>query len=127
RQELEVHDEKSLDKALAWRDERGGALFWITANAETYPQLGIRVSGDFADIHYFPREGHPGFRCLGGEGLPKNGFTKLVYEGCDPASGEDEPNEFVVPFKTARTVAKDFFRTKRMSKAEKWFDLCAPE
>jgi hypothetical protein len=124
RKELKVRDNKSLDKALAWRDKKGGAMFWMRPAAETmYPQLGIRVSGDLADIHYFPEEGHAGFRCLGGKGLPVGGWTLLVYEGCDPGTGEETPNEFVVPFETARAVAREFLHTKKMSPTESWFEL----
>jgi len=118
-----VADEKSLDAALAWRDDRGGGVFWLTPDEERYPALAIRVSADVADVHYFPRNGHPGFRCLGGDGLPKGRLTTLVYHGADPATGEQTPNEFVVPFETARAVAREFFRTQQMSAAVSWFEL----
>jgi hypothetical protein len=55
--------------------------------------------------------------------LPEGGLTTLVYPGCDPASGEQSPNEFIVPFETARSVAKEFFRSMQMSKAVSWFEL----
>jgi hypothetical protein len=118
-----VEDEKSLDLALSWRDDRGGGIFWLTPDAATHPVLAIRVSGDVADVHYFPRDGHPGFRCLGGDGLPTVGLTTLVYEGADPATGEETPNEFVVPVETARAIAREFFRTKQMSLAVSWSEL----
>ncbi|HZL87772.1 MAG TPA: hypothetical protein VFB96_05295 [Pirellulaceae bacterium] len=122
-QTWQVADDKSLDAALAWRDDRGGGEFWISPDEERFPTLAIRVSGEVADVHYFPRDGHPGFRCLGGDGLPEGGFTILVYQGCDPATGEQTPNEFVVPFDTARAIAWEFFRTKGMSAAVSWFEL----
>jgi hypothetical protein len=81
------------------------------------------VSGDVSDVTFFPADGHPGFRCLGGEGLPKGGFTTFVFQGCDPGRGEDVPNEFVVPFSTALLVAKTFFRDKRMSDGVGWYEL----
>jgi hypothetical protein len=118
-----VADDNSLDAALAWRDDRGGGIFWLTSDEEQYPVLAIRVSGDVADVHYFPRDRHPGFRCLGGDGLPAGGLTTLVYRGSDPASGEQTPNEFVVPFETARAIAREFFHTKQMPKAASWFEL----
>jgi hypothetical protein len=91
--------------------------------AERYPELGIRISGESADIHYFPEDGHPGFRCVGGEGLPQGGMTTLVYEGSDPGTGEDTPNEFVVSLATVGLVAKEFFLSKRMSNLVSWFEL----
>jgi hypothetical protein len=119
----QVEDDKGLEAVLAWRDDRGGAIFWLRPNEEMYPALAILVSGDRADVEYFPREDHPGFRCLGGQGLPKGGMTTLVYRGCDPATGEVTPNEFVVPFETARAIAREFFRSQRMSESVSWFEL----
>jgi hypothetical protein len=118
-----VQDDESLDTALTWRDHLGGGIFWLTSDEQVYPALAMRVSGDLAEVHFFPRDNHPGFRCLGGRGLPERGWTTLVYQGCDPASGEQTPNEFVVPFETALSVAKEFFRTKQMSETVSWFEL----
>jgi hypothetical protein len=117
-----VDDVEGLEEVLAWRDARGGAFFWLTHD-EQYPSLAIRVSGDLADIHFFPRDGHPGFRCLGGEGMAEGGPTTLVFEGCDPGDGEDTPNEFVVPFETAKSIASEFLRSQRMSGDVSWFEL----
>lgn len=122
-QTWQVEDDKSLETALAWRDDRGGAIFWLAPDEEHYPKLAIRVSGDLADVMYFPQDGHPGFRCVGGDGLPEDGFTTLVYPGCEPSTGEKEPNEFIIPFGTARSVAKEFLRSKRMSEVVSWFEL----
>jgi len=118
-----VDDQKSLDAVLAWRAACGGAIFWLLPDEEEYPTLAVRVSADLADVMYFPRPGHPGFRCLGGRGLPEGGLTTLVYPGCDPASGEEEPNEFIVPFETARCVAKEFFQSRQMPENVSWFEL----
>ena len=119
----QVEDIKALEDALAWRDSRGGARFWLAHNDQKYPALAIRVTGDVADVHFFPEEGHPGFRCLGGEGLLKGGWTVLVFQGCDPGTGEETPNEFVVPFKTACSIAREFFSRKQMSDTVSWFEL----
>jgi hypothetical protein len=123
RQTWQVADERSLAAALSWRDDRGGGIFWLSPDVERYPALAIRVSGEVADVIYFPQEGHPGFRCLGGQGLLEDGLTTLVYQGCDPASGEQSPNTFVVPFEAARSIAKEFFRSKRMPEGVSWFEL----
>lgn len=98
-------------------------MFWLRQEGAEYPCLAIRTSGKFADVHFFPEVGHPGFRCVGGEGLPEDGETTLVFEGCDPSSGEATPNRFVVPFETAVSIAIDFFRTGRMSDTVPWFEL----
>jgi hypothetical protein len=118
-----VDDVESLDAALAWRDARGGGIFWLSPDDDEYPTLAVRVSGEVADVSYFPREGHPGYRCLGGEGLPEGGMTTLVYEGAEPSTGEETPNEFVVSFERARSLASEFFRTKERPGTVPWFEL----
>jgi len=114
---------ESLRETLAFRDSRGGAIFWLSPDDKKFPHLGIRVSGDVADVFFLPEPEHPGFRCLGGEGLPTGGSTKLVYKGCDPADGEESPNEFIVPFSKACSVAVDFFLTERRPETVEWFEL----
>jgi hypothetical protein len=98
-------------------------MFWLSGEDAQYPCLAIRVSGDAADVHYFPKEGHRGFQCLGGERLPKDGYTTLVYEGSDPRDGEDTPNSFIVPVKTAHSIARVFLSSDQMSDAVSWFEL----
>jgi hypothetical protein len=114
---------KELDAALSSRDDKGGALFFISPDEQRYPSLVIRVTKNYADVHYFPYDGHPGFRCLGGEGLPEDGWTSLVYQGCDPGDGEETPNEFIVPFATACEIARAFLRTGERSDAVQWLEL----
>jgi hypothetical protein len=123
RQTWNVDNEMELNGVLAWRDDRAGAIFWLAADEASDPTLAIRVSGSVADVHYFPREGHPGFRALGGNGLPEHGFTTLVYEGADPATGEQCANEFIVTFETAQAIAREFMQTQQMSGATSWFEL----
>jgi hypothetical protein len=119
----EVDDLASLADVLSWRDERGGAMLWLTPDESRFPSLAVRISGVVADVHYFPRDGHPGFRCLGGVGLPAGGMTWLVYQGADPATGEETPNEFVVPVELAGEVAAEFFRSQQMAATVSWFEL----
>jgi hypothetical protein len=121
--EWQIQDAEALQHALAWRDSRGGGFFWLSLEDRKYPCMAIRVSGSIADVHYFPADGHPGFRCLGGEGLPEEGSTTLVFEGCDPRQGEETPNRFVVPFETASSVAAEFLRSQRMSPTVSWFEI----
>jgi hypothetical protein len=119
----QVTNVKELDAALASRDKKCGAMFSISPDDDEYPSLAIRVTKDYADVHYFPYDGHPGFRCLGGEELPEGGWTSLVYQGCDPGDGEETPNEFIVPFATACAIANEFFRSGERSGAVEWLEL----
>jgi hypothetical protein len=119
----QVSDGDGLRAVLAWRDKRGGAQFWLSEELEKYPVLAITVTSEVAHVIYFPREGHAGFRCLGGQGLPKDGSTTFFFDRCDPATGEEAPNEFVVPLETARSIAAEFLRTKQMSEVVSWLEL----
>lgn len=113
-----------LAAALTSRDNEGGALFFISpGDNQQYPYLAIRVTKDYADVHFYPFDGHPGFRCLGGADLPEDGWTNFVYQGCDPGTGEETPNRFIVPFATACEIAKEFIRTSERSAVVDWLEL----
>ncbi len=117
----QVSDPNGLQDVLAWRDKRGGAQFWLSDGPKKYPVLAIRITGEVTNVFFFPHEGHAGFRCLGG--LPKSESTTFVFDGCDPWTGEDSPNEFVIPLKTACSIAAEFLHTREMSKAVCWLEL----
>lgn len=123
KQTWDVDSEGALETALSTRDARGGAEFWLWSTEKRYPCLAMQIGGTFSSVTFFPSDGHPGFRCLGGEGLPATGITKLVFEGCDPGDGEQIPNRFVIPFSKALAVAKVFFTRSVMSDAEEWLEL----
>lgn len=118
-----VDNEAALADALAYRDSRGGSIFWMGPENQESPVLAIRVSGELATAHFFPEEGHPGFQCIGGAGLPKGGLMTFIYDGCDPGTGEETPNEYVIPFATARRIAEEFLRTGRMWDGVEWDEL----
>lgn len=109
-----IEDEASLGKALAYRDRRGGAQLWLSPNNADFPCLAFRISGEVGDIHYFPEEGHPGFRRLGGKDLLLGGVTVLVFEGCDPGDGEESQNAFIISSKKIVGVAKSFLCMKNI-------------
>lgn len=91
--------------------------------ANATPALAIRITGGHADVHYFPEEGHPGFRALAEPPVPTNHPIVFVFEGCDPASDELTPSEFVLPVSIALAVAKEFCRTGTRSSSVSWFEL----
>ena len=121
RQTWEVDNEEELVQVLARRDPRGGAEFWLSQTHSSSPCLAIRISGTLGD--FFPGGEHPGYRCLGGEGLTADGSTTLVYEGCDPGGGVEVSNHFIVPLGRMLLVAIAFYHDGRMSPAEEWFEL----
>ena len=124
--EWDAHDEAGLDRVLEFRDAVGGAEFWLSIKDDSYPVVSIRVSGALADVHYFPEEGHPGFRALAAPESTQEQEAPDVrfrYEGCDPASGEDVPGQFVLPFSVALDLAREFYRTGAQPSSAAWFEL----
>ena len=115
-----IEDEASLERALAYRDRRGGAQLWFSPNNADFPCLAFRISGKVGDIHYFPEEGHPDFRRLGGKGLLQGGVTVLVFEGCDPGDGEESQNAFIITSKEIIGVAKSVRCMKKYGEWEAW-------
>ena len=129
RTEWTVFDEEQLRSVLQTRDVRGGAEFWLThaatcaAELPAYPALNIRLYNESACATYFPDEGHPGFRCCGGFNLDPNGMTTFVFDGCDPWTGEDAPNEFVIDNETAFAVATEYMQNPSLPQSFRWFEL----
>ena len=118
-------DEQDLANILTQRDTLGGAEFWLADQDSSFPCLVLIVSGSACQATYFPAEEHPGFRCLrpaASEPLPST-ETLFVWAGCDPATGEWVPSDFVVPVPVAFAVAHDFFRTRDLPSSAQWFEL----
>ena len=118
-----IEDEASLEKALAYRDRCGGAQLWLSPNNADFPCLAFRISGEVGDIHFFPKEGHPGYRRLGGKGLPHGGVKALVFDGCDPKDGEETPNLFIISPEEIIGVAKSFLCVTNIVNLEAWVEL----
>lgn len=120
-----IRDQQHLEDILKQRDARGGGEFWLADGPDAFPSLSIVVSGEMSFAIYFPEAGHPGFRCLrpGADQPAIDGSTNFLWVGCDPASGELVPNEFVVPFSTSVRAAHAFFRDRSLPKAFQWFEL----
>lgn len=108
---------------LSLRDARGGAELWLSQEHEAYPTLALQIGGSLGNATFFPRDGHPGFRCLKGQVLLEDEFTRIVFEGCDPSDGEEVPNEFVLGFESLVALTKIFFHSSGMSKSELWLEL----
>lgn len=116
-----VESPVALREAIRVRDSRGGAQFWISEGPRSFSCLAVRVSGDLADAHYFPDEGHPGFRCLASS--PPDRSVLFVFEGCDPGVGERVPAEFVLSLGELDAVVSEFASTQRMCPSSSWLEL----
>jgi hypothetical protein len=119
-------DESALEQVLRFRDGLGGGQFWLAHDDGSYPAIAIRISGELADVHYFPFEGHPGYRAQASPSAsqgPGGQSVVLIYEGCDPSTGEESPVEFIVPIDTAIGLAREFHRTGTRPQGAAWFEL----
>jgi hypothetical protein len=105
---------------LARRHDRGVNEFWLSHEGREFPHMAIEVAGDLACVHYWPSEGHPGWRLLGSvPGLDPEGETE--FQICREYG--TTPNEFVVPFSVALEAAVAFSADMRMPVVGDWFEL----
>lgn len=116
-----VQTRDELIAALSATDSRGGGEFWLTAVGQAFPSLAVRISAGQADLHYFPVEGHPGFRRLAGDPRPED--VLFQFEGCDPSDGECTPGCFVIPHAEALAVADYFVEHGSMCEPVRWLQL----
>jgi hypothetical protein len=54
-----------IETALNKRHGAGRNSFWLSHGNKMYPALKIMVNVDLAYLHYFSKEGHPGFASVG--------------------------------------------------------------
>jgi hypothetical protein len=120
-----AHDvEKPADIATVLSKRRGigGNSFWMGQTAGGFPAINIMVNGGLACLHYFPKEGHPGFSSVGGSlGLNPEGYTIFHHDGTEETS--QIMNDAVVPFSDALRAAQEFAISKTMPKCIEWESL----
>jgi hypothetical protein len=89
--------------------------FWL--GSETFPALAIHINGNFAYLHFFPADRHPGFQPVGdAEGED----VKFQQEG----QGEfSMPRAFVVSVEQAYQAAAEFFTASHLPGCIKWTEL----
>jgi len=54
-----------IETVLSKRYGAGRNSFWLSHGDKKYPAINIMVTGDISYVHYFSREGHPGFASVG--------------------------------------------------------------
>ena len=118
-----VLTKEELAAALSTKDGRGGGEFWLASPGQKFPCLAIRSSGPAFDIHYFPAEGHPGYRYREAQAKSTSQVALFQYDGCDPYEGESVPIEFTVAFDIALTVAHQFMVSGAMHDSTQWLEL----
>lgn len=63
---VELEGEAEISEVLALRYGEGFNEFWISGAAQ-FPNVSLVVGTRGAALHYFPEEGHPGFRSVGND------------------------------------------------------------
>ena len=112
-----------LRAMLSAPDSRGGGEFWLATEADRFPCLAVRVSDGQCDVHYFPFDGHPGYRRLSAIQRNQDEYVALRFEGCDPYDGEETPAEFILPLHEGLDIASAFMREGTMSEPVRWLEL----
>jgi len=114
-------DVNELERALRVRHDDANS-FWLSHGKETKPALSILVRGDLAYLHYFPDDSHPGFSSIGAvRELKRDGTTTFFLD--TPEQEQEIVNSSIVSFSEAVKVAKEFFISKDLPEAIKWFEL----
>ena len=83
--------------------------------------ISILVKRELAYLHYFPREGHPGFSSVGNLKGMKSGETSFCFDG--QMEGLEVENGALVPFSTALRAAHEFANSESLPKSVEWFEL----
>jgi hypothetical protein len=118
--EWSVETGSEIAGVLARRHDRGVNEFWLFYKGQEFPRMAINVAGDLAFVHYFPCDGHPGWRLLGHvAGLDPKGETAFQICG----EYDTAPNVFVVPCRVALEVAIAFSNDTRMPEVGEWYEL----
>ena len=115
----QVVDEDALDKQLSRRSSAGVNHFWLYFDEEEYPWLAIAVKQDIACVHFFPKEGHPGFQSVGSTSANE---TITFYMTADDTI--EVPQTAVVPINLAMIAAHEFMHGHgERPSAVKWLEL----
>jgi hypothetical protein len=114
----EVTDSAALDVVLSKRYGNDVNEFWL-GGEEKYPCLAIQVRGSRACLHFFPRDGHPGYLSVG-DGAATGSET--FYTNTPTEESYIAANA-VVPFDQAREAAHEYLRTGSMPSSVRWTEL----
>jgi hypothetical protein len=102
---------------------RGVYGAFMLSHADLYPALSVQLNHDFAYLHYFPGEDHPGYQP---RGMTPNGCTGdyrfLLTNNCE-ADSFDMPAYTLVSAQAAYAAAIDFFRAPVLPNSVTWFEL----
>ena len=107
---------EALDAVLRLRFGDAANELWFSH--DTHPCLAILIHGDDCCLHYFPREGHPGFQSAGAPSSEVRAFftntpSETIHLGADA----------VVSVAEARAAAAEFFTNGSRPTSVRWHQL----
>ncbi len=115
---------EDLENILRFRTDKGLNEFWIWISEEIEnPCMAMLVKNDYAYLHFFPEEGHPGFQSVGQDTDLDEDGDSTFYTGSDSGEEVSVPNYAVLPFQMAVNAVKEFFETKEMPQSVDWEEL----
>jgi hypothetical protein len=95
--------------------------YWISGEDDN-PCLAILVKDDYANLTFFPEDGHPGFQSVG-MGTDLNMEEITVFNTNTPNEEMEVNNDSIVPFTMALEAAKEFFASLTMPTCLEWIEL----
>ena len=120
--DVEIPSIELIETELSQKDHRGANCFWINTPGSDYPSLNILVIGDFAYAHFFPEEGHAGFRSVAEvHDLPEDG--EIIFYLSESEEEQAIWNDMVIPFSKAVDLVKEFFEAGELPKTIEWEEL----
>jgi hypothetical protein len=119
--ECDMTKPADVEAALNKRHRGGINAFWLRHGTERFPAICILVKGDIANVHFFPREGHPGFTSVANVSGPSSNETSVFF--ARPTEKAWVRNDALVPFSDALKAAQEFAVSKTMPKCIQWFEL----
>lgn len=106
-------------------DSKGGGEYWISRIGSEFPCLAMRFTGIHADVHWFGDDQGNMYRSLRPDSASQldGECTRFIFEHSDPSTGEDSPNQFVIPRETAFGIARSFFESTTLPSGFSWYEL----
>jgi len=81
------------------------------------------VNNDYANLTYFPEDGHPGFQSIAMDTDLNMKDISIFYTNT-PDEEIEIDNDAIVPFSRAVEATKEFFTSLSLPTCLKWLELC---
>jgi hypothetical protein len=92
--------------------------FWISGETR-FPELVVTVRGEAAALHFFPRDGHPGFVSRG----TRAPGEMLTFKTSSTGEEIQISSEAIVSFAEAYLATFEFVEKLSLPSMIRWFEL----